>query len=176
MGHGARVGRVGQRRVEHEVQVRPRPRWAWSVTATTTPCVRASLPRSSASSSINTASGLRPRRRWRCSTTSRASTTRTGVTPPSARNHRSTSSDFILRPRKTPRDTASTLPLSPRYAGKRSSPQPGRAMKNPSAYPSTEAGQLQPPEVLGLGSAAAEQLLRLSPGKPHLGHCCTGVE
>ena len=48
-----------------------------------------------------------------------------------------------MRPRKTPRDTASTLPLSPRYAGKRSSPQPGGPIHISSTHPSTEPGQLQ---------------------------------
>ena len=47
-----------------------------------------------------------------------------------------------MRPRKTPRDTASTLPLSPRYAGKRSSPQPGGPIHISSTHLSTEAGQL----------------------------------
>ena len=63
------------------------PPWVRSGTATTTRCVRAFSPRWSASSSLATVSAPGPRRAWRCSGSSRASTTRIVGTPPSTTCH-----------------------------------------------------------------------------------------
>ena len=58
-------------------------RWAAWATRMTTRCVRASSPRSSASSSTVTGSRHRPKPGWRSSNSSKAGTTRTAATPPS---------------------------------------------------------------------------------------------
>ena len=100
-------------------EVGVRPSRARSATRTTTRSARASSRRSSASFSTANASRRRPRRRWPSSTSSRASTTRAGGTPLSAKSRRSTSNAAM--PGRPPRERPLRPVLySPRFAGEAS--------------------------------------------------------
>ena len=117
------------------------PRWARSATRTTTRSARASSRRSSASFSTANVSRRRPRRRWPSSTSSRASTTRAGGTPLSAKSRRSTSNAAM--PGRPPRERPLRPVLySPASRGKLPSPSGEGCSENLSVHPSTKAGQL----------------------------------
>jgi transposase InsO family protein len=71
--------------------------WARSETPTTTPCARASLPRSNASFSIAVAFERKLKRELRSSSSSKASTIRAVAIPGSGIYHRSTTSGGIMQ-------------------------------------------------------------------------------
>src|SRR5208282_4149685 len=73
------------------------PRWARSVIASTMPCARAFSPRSNASCSTAAVSTLKPRRAWRCSSSSRAGTTPIAATPLSTICRQSTTKGATTR-------------------------------------------------------------------------------
>ena len=98
----------------NDVGVRP-SMGSVGATPTTTRCARASSRRSSASYSTGSASGPRPRRRWPCSTSSRASTTPGGDTRHWVSCRPSTSSVATERQHEKP--AWPSCPLLPRCAG-----------------------------------------------------------
>ena len=127
-----------------------RPSMGWSETPTTMPCARASSPRWNASFSTGVGSRRRPRRGPRCSSSSRASTTRAAVIPRSGISPRSITS-VITRP--IPTHTS----LPPCSRPSRTSP-PGGPQVGPSLTAAARDGRT-------LVRAGMEEWLRRGPNK-----------